>query len=252
MTHRSNLILHCGASRVERDALEVIPTPSATESWQPIGHFELLGQVESALQSRNLSIVSEAHGVTREGNRYFGLLQISSETLGDQKDYGYCVGIRNSHDRRFPVSLAIGASVFICDNLSFSSEITCFRRHTTHVRRDLPGLVTRAVAQLNDRWGNQDKRFEAYKAQELTSKEAHDLLIRSLDCRAITAAQVPHILREWRYPKHEEFAVNHTVWRFLNAVTEVAKDSGLWNLAPRTTALHGLLDQECGVTFSRN
>jgi Cation transporter/ATPase, N-terminus len=31
-----------------------------------------------------------------------------------------------------------------------------------------------------------------------------------------------------------------------------SKDSGLWSLAPRTEALHGLLDQECGVRFSRS
>jgi len=35
-----------------------------------------------------------------------------------------------------------------------------------------------------------------------------------------------------------------------NAVTEIAKESGLWNLAPRTEALHGLLNQECGLPRS--
>jgi Domain of unknown function (DUF932) len=252
MSHKANLILHCGSSRIERDALEVVPTPRATDTWQPIPHFELLTQIERALQSRDMEIVTQAHGLSRDGASYFGLLQVENETLGDKKDYGYVLGVRNNHTKRFPAGLAIGSSVFICDNLAFSSEITCFRRHTTHIYRDLPGIVARAVGQLSDRWGNQEARFEAYKGHELTSVEAHDLMIRALDVRAVTATQIPHILKEWRYPSHAEFAVDHTAWRLFNAVTEVAKDSGLWNLTPRTERLHGLLDQECGVTFSKN
>ena len=108
---KSNLILHCGASKVEREALELVPTPTGTHSWTPVSHFDLLTQVESALTSRNLSVVSEAHGLTKDGNRYFGLLQVSNQSLGDQPDYGYVVGLRNSHDKRFPAgSCAEGIS----------------------------------------------------------------------------------------------------------------------------------------------
>ena len=251
--HKSNLILHCGASKVSRDELAAVETPLSTHSWTPIGHFELLEQVEKALSSRKLSVVSQAHGLTKDGNRYFGLLQISNERLGDQPDYGYCCGIRNSHDRRFPVSLAVGSSVFICDNLSFASEITAFRRHTVFVRRDLPNLMARAVAQLSSKWNDQNKRFNAYKKHELCDAQAHDLLVRALDVRAITTTQIPHILTEWRAPRHPEFVeAGKTAWRFLNSCTEIAKDGGLWSLAPRTEALHGLLDQEVGVSFSKN
>ena len=205
MTHQSNLILHCGASKVEREALELCPTPEPTVSWTPVSHFELLTQVERALTSRNLSVVSEAHGLTKDGARYFGLLQVSNQSLGDQPDYGYVVGLRNSHDRRFPVSLCVGGDAFVCDNLSFSSEITAFRRHTVFVKRDLPNLMARAVAQLSDKWTDQQTRFEAYKAHELSRAGAHDLLIRALDVRAVTTTQIPHILTEWRTPRHPEF-----------------------------------------------
>lgn len=251
--HKSNLILHCGASKVEREALELVPTPTGTHSWTPVGHFELLTQVEKALSSRNLSVVSEAHGITKDGNRYFGVLQVSNQALGDQPDYGYCVGLRNSHDKRFPASLCVGSSVFVCDNLSFSSEVTCFRRHTVYVKRDLPNLTARAVAQLSDKWSDQQTRFDTYKKHELSNVQAHDLLVRALDVRAITTTQIPNILTEWRSPRHPEFVeAGPTAWRFFNAVTETSKNAGVWALAPRTQALHGLLDQECGVTFSRN
>jgi hypothetical protein len=47
-------------------------------------------------------------------------------------------------------------------------------------------------------------------------------------------------------------SIGPTAWRFFDACTEIAKDGGIWSLPPRTTALHGLMDQEVGITFSRN
>jgi hypothetical protein len=136
--------------------------------------------------------------------------------------------------------------------LSFYGEISVTRKHTTFISRDLPGLTARAIGQLGRKWGKQAKRFDAYKQHELTDPQAHDLLIRALDCRAITGAQLPHIVKEWRAPRHPEFVkCGHTAWRFFNAVTEVGKEAGVWALPNRTAALHGLLDQECGL-FSRN
>jgi hypothetical protein len=58
---------------------------------------------------------SEAHGLTRDGRRYFGLLQVANGTNPD--DFGLVVGVRNSHDRSFPASLVLGAACFVCDNL---------------------------------------------------------------------------------------------------------------------------------------
>ena len=246
--HKSNLILHCGSASVEREQLALVPTPAATETWQPIGHFDLLTQVERALGGADLKIETQAHGLSRDGARYFGLLQISGRSIKAQKEYGYVVGVRNSHDKRFPAGICAGSSVFICDNLAFSSEENVTRKHTTFISRDLPFLTARVIGQLGQKWTNQETRFEAYKYAQLTEAKAHDLLIRALDCRAVTSQQIPHILKEWRTPRHPEFTKGGlTAWRFFNACTEIGKDAGIWALPNRTTALHGLLDQECGV-----
>ena len=45
----------------------------------------------------------------------------------------FVVGVRNSHDKSFPAGLVIGASIFVCDNLSFSGEVKLARKHTVHV-----------------------------------------------------------------------------------------------------------------------
>jgi hypothetical protein len=167
--------------------------------------------------------------------------------LGDHyhEDYSLVVGMRNSHDKTFPAALALGAQVFVCDNLSFNGEIKLARRHTKNILADLNGLVSRAVGLLGDHRKGQDMRIEAYKQTPLENERAHDLLVNALDAGVIGPCQLPHVLKEWREPQHEEFRPR-TGWSMFNAFTEVIKGNVAMSLT-RTTKLHGLMDSYCGI-----
>jgi hypothetical protein len=210
----------------------------------PVAHGTLLDQVQRGLEANDLHLVGEAHGLTRDGQRYFGLLQVAN---GDNPaDFGLVVGVRNSHDKSFPAALALGAAVFVCDNLSFSGEVGLARKHTVHIERDLPQLVGRAVGMLGGLRRTQETRFDAYKRYELSDCQAHDLMIRAVDARVVPVTKVPEVLREWRQPRHPEFGPGWTGWRLFNAFTEALK--GNVDLLPkRTQALHGLMDAACGL-----
>ena len=239
---KANLTLHCGAHAVEREALTLAPTPARTESWVPIPHLRLLTQVLGTLQRSGLDVVSEAHGLSRDGRRYFGLLQVA----GADRDFGLVVGLRNSHDKSFPAGLAVGASVFVCDNLSFSGEVKLARKHTSMIERDLPQLVESAVGRLGDLRHTQEERFARYRVTELSDPQVHDLIVRAMDARVLPVTKVPDVLAEWREPRHPEFREGWTGYRLFNAFTETLK--GNLDLLPRRTqALHGLLDTACGL-----
>jgi hypothetical protein len=140
----------------------------------------------------------------------------------------------------------VGASVFVCDNLSFSGEVRLARKHTVHVERDLAQLIERAVGRLGDLRRTQELRFATYKATELTDGAAHDLLVRALDARVLPVTRIPAVLKEWREPRHPEFRQGRTAWRLFNAFTEIAKGN-LEQLPRRSQALHGLLDSFSGL-----
>lgn len=126
-----NLCLHCGSRRVERAVVEQCRTPLRTDTWVPIAHHLLLRQIEFTLTGAGLRVINQAHALSQDCMRYFGLLEV---IIGKASpDYNLIVGVRNSHDKRFPASLAIGSGVFVCDNLSFSGEITLARRHTLNI-----------------------------------------------------------------------------------------------------------------------
>lgn len=71
-----NLCLHCGSRRVNRDQLQICPTPARTHSWVPVPHHRLLEEVEGTLTSSGLRVVNQAHALWPTGLRYFGLLEV--------------------------------------------------------------------------------------------------------------------------------------------------------------------------------
>ena len=81
---KASLVLHTGASSASREQVALVPTPARTRSWVPIPHARLLDGVQDCLERAGLSVVSEAHGLTPDGTRYFGLLQVArTDTDGD-------------------------------------------------------------------------------------------------------------------------------------------------------------------------
>lgn len=244
----ANLTLHCGASHVARELVGKVATPANTETWFPIPHEDFITGVEKALQAANMRVVEQAHSLTKEGNRYFGLFQVANcQSTGE--DYSYVLGMRNSHDKSFPAGLVVGSQVFVCDNLAFSGEIKIARKHTRFIADDLPRLTSNAVGMLSEKWTLMSDRIAKYKQTEISDRDAHDFIIRSLDVGATTLQQVPAIINEWRAPRHPEFAADKTAWRLFNAYTEIGKETSLTLLPKRTITLHGLLDAQVGFAF---
>ncbi len=238
-----NLVLHCGAAAVERAQVRSVPTPISTPTWTPIPHLRLVEQVERALRAASLEIVNQAHALSHGGDRYFGLIQV--ETGRSNRDYSLVLGLRNSHDKRFPAGLVAGAQVFVCDNLSFHGEVELSRKHTRNIGRDLPLLTERAIGQLQESWHCQEKRIDRYMGHTLADRDAHDLMVRAVDVGVCPVTVLPRVVQEWREPSHEVFR-ERTVWSLFNGFTEALKGN-LGLLPARTQALHGLMDGYVGL-----
>ncbi|MGC3990620.1 MAG: hypothetical protein QM796_13255 [Chthoniobacteraceae bacterium] len=150
-----------------------------------------------------------------------------------------------------PAGVVAGASVFVCDNLSFSGEVKLARKHTRFIHRDLPSLVHSGISKLMSKWQDQQQRFDAYKAKRVGDDVAHDLIIRATDVGVCSNRLIPSVLHEWREPEHQQFKPR-SLWSLFNAFTAALKEGSLGELPKRTEALHGLLDHHAGVTFSSN
>lgn len=149
------MILHCGADLAERNNLVNVVTPPSTKSWFPLPHDRLLESVETQLKSTGFEIEAETHALTKNGARYFGLLQVSLPSR-TRDDFKWIIALRNSHDKTFPAGLVAGSRVLVCDNLCFSGEVTLSRKHTRFAARDLPNLTAQAIGKLSDSLGEMD------------------------------------------------------------------------------------------------
>ena len=256
MTDRLNLMLHCGAQAVAPSELDNVELPQIKRNdrghitYQPVSHGAVRGEIRRALVGRVGSdgIVAEAQGMTEDGKRAFGMMQIELPNVTDlTKKTGLVVGWRNSHDQTFASSMAMGAGVFVCDNLSFSGEVKVSRRHTRFIRRDLPGVVATAVGRLLEQRHQQQRMFALMEDKNLGRFLVNDTLVESMRAGAIANASIPKVLSEYESDKHREMHGGGTAWSLFNAFTEVSKRDSATTAMKRTQKLHGVFSKLVGL-----
>ena len=240
------LMLHCGSVEASEDEVRAVPVPERTQTWVPVSHGLLLDRVQGEIEGLGLRIVNKAFGLWNEGARMFGLLEVQNGCTHD--DYGLLIGLRNSSDMTFPVGIAMGARVFVCDNLSFNSEIVLKTRHTLNVMDRLPLLVNRAMGMLINHRHQQDLRIDAYKNTPLNDVNAHDIMIRAIKSKVIAGSGITKVAAEWDTPSYPCFQ-ERSVFSLFNAFTEALKGTNPADLPRRTMALHGLCDGFSGLAF---
>ena len=247
----NGLMLHCGGQLKAKEEAFAVPAPPATATYAPLPYESFISRIEKQLAVEGISITEERLALAKDGQRLFGLMALTMPGFV-ATDYGCVLGLRTSYDRSFANGVSIGAAVFVCDNLSFSGDVTFERKHTAGMLRDLSWMISETVSTLPMRFAAQSATFEAFKRRQISDKDAHDLAIRLWDAGAIGVLEIPRIVREWREPAHQEFAHSgKTAWRLFNAATEVIKGD-LWRLPARTRAVHTVLDEAFGLQSHRN
>jgi hypothetical protein len=238
------LCLHCESVEVSEEEVRKVQTPQPTDTWNPVPHALILDRVKNEVTGMGLRVVAESYGLWNEGARFFGLLEVQNGQRHD--DYGMVIGLRNSHDQSFSLSLAIGSHVFVCDNLAFSGEVVIRTRHTKNVMGRIGTLITRATSQLIEQRHLQDERIGRYKGSGLDDLHAHDLMCRAIRDGVIAPSAVAKVMQEWDQPTHAAFQPR-TVWSLFNAFTEVLKRVNPLDMPRRTMHLHGLCDGFVGL-----
>jgi hypothetical protein len=233
------LMLHAGANEVDYAGLRALETPPATPTHVPVEHFRVVDLVKSTLGMYGHEVTDEHHGVTPDGARYFGLLSLRSTYTG----YEDTVGLRNSHDKSFPVGIAFGSRVFVCDNTAFIADHVIKRRHTANAKRDLPGLVGELIEPLALQRDHQARTFDRHRGTLLTDQQADRAILGLYREGVINVQRIAEVVKEWDEPTFEEFD-QRNAWRLFNATTfalngRIAENPGI------TRRLHTIIDGVC-------
>jgi len=252
MSH-PNLILHCGAEARQREDLETLETPKPRGRYhQPVPFADFVNTVEDQLRRIGLSLNDQGYGVTPDGNRFFGLMEVGDP----RRDFSLLIGLRASHDQSLSRSLAVGSRTWVCDNLAFSGDVKVSTRQTLNVQHRLPDMVARAMDRVPQMIEAQDRRFDAYRNAGIRPDDGDHLLVEMVRRDILPPSKLGLALREWDEPRHEEHAEQgHSAWRLYNAVTEAIKPPPTSRQANapgamnRTQKLTHLIDNELGLVL---
>ena len=217
---QSQLLAHCGTSKITREELKVIPTPPASSTHQPLPHYEIVGALVETLSFRQISVVREEYAVSGDGMKMFGVLDLETTFDGCR----FSVGVRNSNDKSMRLALTVGYRVLVCDNMAFHGDFTpVLAKHTKHV--SLVDILSVGVDRMQRNFGPMKKQVEAWKGTRLPGETAKLVIYRAfvegeLDVPKHLARRVHDL---YFNPQVEEFAPR-TTWSLSNAFTSAFKE----------------------------
>jgi len=215
-------IIHKGGEIVKRDQLDLIKVPEETDSYTPVSHYHLADKLLTVSQDllTDFILVGENYALARQGQQMFALLKFKK----DNAEIGLSVAFRNSYDRSMSVGLAVGAAVFICDNLALHGEIAVMKKHTKGVWNALEDLAITSLYKAQHKWEKVITDAERLKGIPTDDREAFQLMGLLYGQDIVSPRQLPVIREEWLRPTHEQFG-GRNKWSFFNAVTEALKST---------------------------
>lgn len=235
-----SLILHCGAAQATREQVEAVPVPRHTRTWKPVAYgksIELMHRL--AEQQLKLPVVGEQYGLNKAGDQMFGLLTLDTGNA----EHGMSIGLRNSYNKTLSNGVAVGAQVFVCDNLCFSgSAFKVLRRNTTNVWADFRQLVEAQIRRAYGHYEAIEKNIEAMKNVRCNVKRGYEHLGVMIGTGLLTPTQANVAFGDWKRPRHEAFRPR-TVWSLYNAITEGLKKGAPALTLDRHARAHDYLQQ---------
>ena len=217
----NQLLVHTrGANYVQLDDLRNVPLPQTTESYTPVSHYDLAVNLAEVSQDllQDFRFRKAQYGLARKGNQMFGVLMYQNGS----EEMGLSIGFRNSYDKSMSVGIAIGASVFVCDNLAFTGDITVMRKHTLNVWSDLEEMMVTTIYRSQHNFQHIVEDARKFREIPLQDDHAFAMMGQLFGYNIITPRQMPIFKHEWLKPKHEDFQPRN-MWSLYNAGTEALK-----------------------------
>jgi len=230
-----------GSQYVDREALDLVEMPEATDTYTPVSHFQLAERLLTIGQDilTDYTLAGEGYVLARKGNQLFAALNFKNSST----EMGLSIGFRNSYDRSMSLGLAVGANVFVCDNMALSGDITVMKKHTKHIWDSLEDVAIATLYKSEKKFHQLIEDAEAMKARELVTEDGFRTMGMLYGEGILSPRQLPVVKDEWLHPRHAEFE-HRNQWSFYNACTEALKSCAPNNIMEKHIQLHGALVQE--------
>ena len=240
MSETSTLLAYEG--KMTREQLAEVPTPAATRTHVPIPHNKVVETLTETLGFRHIGVVGEEYAVSKDGMRMFGIVDLESSFDGCR----FAIGVRNSHDKSFRLSLTVGLRVFVCENLAFSGDFTpVLAKHTKNF--SLEDSMSIGVDRMQRNFEPMKRQVEEWRARQLSVGAAKLIIYQAFIESDLEAPK--HLARKvhdlYFDPQHQEFEPR-TMWSLSNAFTSAFKQLDPIPQFKATAKLGGFLQRVQG------
>jgi hypothetical protein len=217
-TTNAKLIAHCGAKKISRLDLKELPTPPATDTFQPIAHSVLIEKLEEALSFRHISIQRDEYAVSKDGMKMFGLLELNADYEGIR----FAIGLRNANDKSMRVGMVAGYRIFVCDNMALSGDFKpMLAKHSKNF--DLTESLALGVDRIQRQWTPLREQIDFMRQTTLEDDKARLLIYKAFMNYRFPVTLMKRVHADYFEPKHEEFKPR-SVWSLSNAFTTSFKE----------------------------
>lgn len=207
---------------MNKQDLYLVPVPSATDSYAPVSHRNVIDAVYEQLDRHNLSVKKETFNTARWGQQLIGYMDIQYD---DNEELGLRLAFRNSYDKSMSVAFVAGAQTWICSNGMISGELQFLRKHTGGVVQEMNSRITDSINELEAHFQRMLKHSYKMKERELYLSEAAELAGRLFITEdIIIPTQLNEVKRQLLNPSYKDFE-EENLWSFYNHVTHSLKKS---------------------------
>ena len=233
-----SMMVHCGGRNISFDELSTLELPPETETYVPIAHSDLALNVTSVCSDllHDYEKVDDVYAVAaglinvngekvkHDAARFFGLTTFRRKGAPDD-EMGIACGYRNSFDKSMKVGMALGAKVFICDNMTLSGSIVRFDMlHTGNVLERLQEQIVLGVHKSKQGFIEVEKDAEEMKRVKVGDDAAFRFFGLAYGRDLVTPTQLTTAMRAWKNDEYMSgFGAERTAWSLYNAGTEALK-----------------------------
>lgn len=285
-----SLMLHCGGEPATRKQVDAVKLPIATKSYQPVAHGKLVDLVTTVTQETMPVVLQKGqYGLRREGNQLFAHLQFQSKALpgliakrskidalinkgnkstgiggldSQQKkliarinrlrgEMGMSIGVVNSYDKLLRIRIAAGATVFVCDNLMLTGDITYMRKHTVNVWKDIENAIKQQIGIAEHSFLSIQDDAVKMKEIRISDNQAFGAMGVLFGENLFTAPMMTSAKKQWFEPTFPVFKKRNK-WSLYNACTFAMKLARPDNIMENHINLHTAFTGGIGANILPN
>jgi len=205
-------------TRKEIAAIGNSNVPLPTKTYVPYCHDEYLNMVFNKFKGHDIHIKNANYQLSHDHTRLFWTGNVEGMHHGD---FITMIGGRNSYDKSAAASIALGAMVVVCSNMSLFADLILQHKHTLNVKQQMEALVEQAADDIHEKDKRQLKFFNVLKKTTLNGNHK-DILLDAVEERIINSTDLKIVREQYRSPQHLSFKKG-TAWALYNAFTSAMK-----------------------------